>query len=69
MTDRSSVEKRRARSHVEWLRSRGFDQSKYSPRSGTWLVWCSQCEAAVICGVPCHETGCPNKVVEAREED
>lgn len=29
-------------------------------KSGFFRVKCSQCEAAVINRVPCHETGCPN---------
>ena len=27
---------------------------------------CSQCEAACINGIPCHETGCPNTMHECR---
>ena len=40
------------------LLAQGFD--------GTWIqkgvvrVRCSQCESLVICGIPTHETGCPN---------
>lgn len=70
MTSCLPAEKRRADSYLQWLRSRGFDRSKWNPASGTWSVRCSQCEAAVICGVPCHEHGCPNKrAAETREEE
>lgn len=41
----------------------GFDRS--IPAEGTvpvsYTVRCSQCEALVICGTPCHEPGCPNE--------
>lgn len=44
------------------LRALGFDQST---RSGKYLrPVCSQCEACVINGTPCHETGCPHAVSE-----
>jgi len=48
------------------LRSLGFDRSTYTrdphdPTQGSWRVRCSQCEALVINGCPCHESGCPNK--------
>lgn len=43
------------------LRRLGFDRSTYNRESGTWRVRCSQCEALVINGCPCHESGCPNK--------
>lgn len=45
---------------VEHLEDRGFDQCHASGRSGVH-IGCSQCEAASICGVACHETGCPNQ--------
>lgn len=54
------------KSHVQQLRDRGFDESYYDRSSCAWRVRCSQCDAMVINGVPCHETGCPN--VEARSE-
>ena len=49
-------------SRVEQLRAQGFDLSQFRPGipKGSWRVRCSQCEAACINGVPCHETGCPN---------
>jgi hypothetical protein len=52
--------------------SQGFDRSVPSGRddAGRFTkavrVRCSQCEAAVINGVACHETGCPNIVHECR---
>ena len=52
------------KSKVQQLRDRGFDEAYYKPGSGTWKVQCSQCVAAVINGMPCHETGCPNQVRE-----
>lgn len=42
------------------LRRDGFDRSRYDPDDGRYWVRCSQCQALVINGVPCHETGCPN---------
>jgi hypothetical protein len=45
------------------LESRGFDQS-YIVRGGLIRVRCSQCAAATINGIACHETGCPNAVHE-----
>ena len=47
------------------LQGRGFDKSAYNRSTGYYSVRCSQCSALVINGVPCHETGCPNK----RKED
>lgn len=49
------------KSRVARLRDEGFDQSWYNPRDQTWKVRCSQCEAVVINGHPCHERGCPNE--------
>lgn len=42
------------------LRRRGFDRSYYDRSTGYYHVACSQCEASVIQGIACHETGCPN---------
>lgn len=42
------------------LRSQGFDRTTKS-EDGYWRVRCSQCEALVINGIACHETGCPNQ--------
>lgn len=44
-----------------WLRRMGFDKTYYSRGTRSYQVRCSQCEAAVINGVPCHERGCPNE--------
>lgn len=44
----------------EKLRRRGFDESYYDRSDGRYRVRCSQCQALVINGVPCHERGCPN---------
>jgi len=43
------------------LRQLGFDRSYYDRSSGCHRVRCSQCEALVINGIPCHETGCPSE--------
>lgn len=45
----------------ERLRARGFDLTKYDRSEHRYRVRCSQCEALVINGVACHETGCPNE--------
>lgn len=43
---------------VPKLKRLGFDRAT---RDGKYLkVRCSQCQAAAINGVPCHEHGCPN---------
>jgi RNA polymerase subunit RPABC4/transcription elongation factor Spt4 len=48
---------------LEVLRVQGFDHVE--PRKGGYIyVGCSQCEALVINGVACHETGCPNATHE-----
>ena len=39
----------------------GFDLSEYNRGHGYWAVRCSQCVVAAINGIPCHETGCPNR--------
>lgn len=48
------------------LRARGFDASRKTDGGRALVVRCSQCAAAVLCGVPCHETGCPNASHECR---
>lgn len=50
-------------------RELGFDATKRRVRRGevVYTVGCSQCAPVVINGVPCHETGCPNKVGPRRE--
>jgi hypothetical protein len=42
------------------LRSQGFDKILIERKERSIRVSCSQCEALVINGVACHETGCPN---------
>lgn len=54
-------------SKVQQLRDAGFDRSYAIPFEHSWKVRCSQCEALVINGLACHETGCPNTVRD--EED
>ncbi len=41
------------------LKRRGFDRTK-SYKAGFVRPVCSQCQALVIQGMACHETGCPN---------
>ncbi len=46
------------------LQNHGFDLSQ---KAGTYYYpHCSQCEACVINGLACHETGCPNETRECR---
>lgn len=49
------------KSQIQKLHDAGFDKSYYKQETCTWRVGCSQCEACVINGLPCHETGCPNQ--------
>ena len=51
------------------LREKGFDLSSHVPFTKHYNVRCSQCEAAVINGVPCHERGCLNEPKEKRDDD
>jgi hypothetical protein len=47
------------------VRRQGFDKSYVmtdAEGDKSVKVGCSQCEALVISGTPCHETGCPNTV-------
>jgi hypothetical protein len=50
----------------------GFDRSKQYDEDDYVTVRCSGCDALVINGTPCHETGCPNgrraAAVEEEEE-
>jgi len=57
------------RSRVQRLRDAGFDTSYVIPFEHAWKVRCSQCEALVINGIACHETGCPNVRRDTEEED
>lgn len=54
------MEKRKRNRTGEKLRKRGFDLTEYNRRTGEYRVRCSQCEAAVINGIACHEHRCPN---------
>lgn len=55
-------EKQSRRSRLgDQLRRRGFDRTSYDRSEGAYHVSCTQCEALVINGYACHETGCPNK--------
>jgi hypothetical protein len=49
--------------------SLGFDLSTHVPFTKRYRIRCSQCEAACINGIPCHETGCPNGRRDEQEED
>ena len=49
------------------MHARGFDRSHAVPFEKGVTVGCSQCEAVAICGVACHERGCPNIVPECQE--
>jgi hypothetical protein len=73
----SSVERtHRMKSYAairESLLEQGFDRSRITVddegiEDGV-RVGCSQCEALVINGVACHETGCPHIVTECFDED
>lgn len=44
--------------NLETLRQRGFDRSSHIPSTKQYRVRCSACEALVVNGCPCHETGC-----------
>ena len=48
-------------SRLDQLKAQGFDRSIRAGRVGleSIHVACSQCQAAVINGLPCHESGCP----------
>lgn len=48
-------------SKLQRLIDQGFDLSTYKPFPSRWKVGCSSCQALVINGIACHETGCPNE--------
>lgn len=55
---------------VEHLQQLGFDLTdmQITRSEGAYLrVRCSQCEAVVINGTPCHEVGCPNGTTECQQ--
>jgi hypothetical protein len=54
-------QKKKKQSFGKVLRRLGFDNTYYDRSSGYYKVKCSQCDAIVINGIACHETGCPNK--------
>lgn len=57
----------KAESRLADLHARGFDASTpIFGRPNLLAAKCSQCQAAVINGVACHETGCPNARHECR---
>ena len=61
MVATAAVPPKRKRNRLgDRLRARGFDRTTYDRSEGVHRVRCSQCEAMVINGVACHETGCPN---------
>lgn len=47
----------------------GFDLSEIDADDGQSVlrVRCSQCQAATVNGITCHEHGCPNQKSECRE--
>jgi hypothetical protein len=49
---------------LEEVQAAGFDRSYQLDEEDAVKVLCSGCDALVINGCPCHERGCPNKVVE-----
>lgn len=51
---------RRAESLGAKLRRRGFDLTTYDRSTGYYRPACSCCQAMVINGTACHETGCSN---------
>lgn len=48
------------------LMADGFDHCRFVGMGSQIRVGCSQCEAVVINGVPCHETGCPHQTFECK---
>lgn len=53
--------KPRKRSLGEILRRQGFDETTYDRSTGYYRPKCSCCQALVINGVACHESGCSNR--------
>ncbi len=49
----------RKQDRLQWLCDQGFDKS-HCTEGEEIRVRCSQCQALVVNGVPCHEAGCPN---------
>lgn len=50
--------------------AKGFDKTIFFPETEDSdpriRIGCSQCSAAIIQGVACHETGCPNQNHECK---
>lgn len=63
------MRKRNMQDRLADLHALGFDESEqYGERWGmhSIAVHCSQCAAAVLNGVPTHESGCPNERHECK---
>lgn len=60
----SQVASSRAKVRLSSLIALGFDVSYLS--GGNPVATCQCCAAAVINGVPCHESGCPKAKHECR---
>lgn len=56
-----------AKINTAWLKRHGFDESEYDRAAQCLRVRCSQCQALVIQGLPCHERGCPNACTDKRQ--
>lgn len=54
-------------SYLQTLRNAGFEDSRHIPFTKQYRVRCTSCEALVIQGTPCHETGCPEQRKECKE--
>jgi hypothetical protein len=52
--------------NLKKLRDLGFDESSHIPFTKNFSVKCSQCNALVLNGVPCHEIGCCNITHECK---
>lgn len=50
--------------NLQTLRLFGFTESSHIPFTRQYRVRCSSCNALVINGTPCHETGCPEAMHE-----
>jgi len=53
-------------STLDTVRSQGFDRTSVvrGSRPRSYRPACSACEVLVICGVACHETGCPRSHID-----
>lgn len=52
--------------NLNQLKAYGFTASTHIPFTRQYRVRCEHCEALVINGTPCHETGCSAQVHECR---